>query len=61
MPDVDLEILDRNGMSIYKGTTGWDGNYHGKKMPDDTYYYVIRYKNINGQIQTQKSFVMLMR
>jgi len=61
MPNVDLEILDRNGMSIYKGTTGWDGYYHGKKMPDDTYYYVIRYKNINGQIQTQKSFVMLMR
>ena len=60
MPDVDLEILDRNGMSIYKGTMGWDGNYHGKKLPDDTYYYLIRYKDINGQIHTQKGFVVLM-
>jgi gliding motility-associated-like protein len=61
MPDVALEILDRNGMSLYKGTTGWDGNYNGKKMPDDTYFYVVSYKDKNGQTQIQKGYVMLKR
>ena len=61
MPDVNLEIQDRNGITLFKGTSGWDGNYHLKKMPDDTYYYVVTYKDKNGQTQMQKGYVILKR
>jgi gliding motility-associated-like protein len=61
MPGIDLEIIDRNGMSLYKGNSGWDGNYHNSKMPDDTYYYVVTYKDIKGKIQTQKGYLILKR
>jgi len=61
MPDVELEIFNRNGISLYKGTSGWDGNYQGKKMPDDTYFYAIIYKNKNGQTEIKKGYVILKR
>jgi gliding motility-associated-like protein len=61
MPGVDLEIFDRNGLSLYKGNGGWDGNYHNTKMPNDTYFYVVTYKDNKGQNQTQKGYVILKR
>lgn len=61
MPDVNLEVQDRNGVTLFKGTSGWDGNYRLKKMPDDTYYYVVTYKDKNGQTQMQKGYVILKR
>ena len=61
MPDVEMEIFDRNGVSLYKGTSGWDGNFHGSKMPDDTYYYAITWKDKNGKSQLQKGYVILKR
>ncbi len=61
MPGVELEIFNRNGMSLYKGTDGWDGNYKGKKMSDDTYFYAISYKNKNGQVEIKKGYLILKR
>lgn len=61
MPDVDLEVFNRNGMTLYKGLSGWDGNYNGKEMPDDTYYYVVSYKDNKGQVQIRKGYIILKR
>jgi gliding motility-associated-like protein len=43
MPDIDLQIFDRNGLVLYRGNAGWDGNYNGRLMEPDTYFYLIRY------------------
>jgi len=59
MPGYQLEILSRNGSSLYKGKTGWDGTYQGKLMPDDAYYYVISYLDKSGQNKLYKGYVIL--
>lgn len=60
-PNVDLVIIDRNGIVIYKGKNGWDGNYNGTKAPTDTYFYLVKYSDKHGDIQTKKGAVSLIR
>lgn len=58
------EVFNRYGSKVfesndYKNT--WDGTYKGKKLPDGTYYYVIKYQLINGRIVTLKGNVTILR
>jgi len=53
--------LDRNGLSLYKGTYGWDGNYNGQPVDADTYFYRIDFTDRNQQVHTRKGFVTLVR
>ncbi|MDP4209087.1 MAG: gliding motility-associated C-terminal domain-containing protein [Bacteroidota bacterium] len=44
--NVSVEIFDRWGRMVYQSKhglpeTGWDGNYKGKPLPMDSYFYVI--------------------
>jgi gliding motility-associated-like protein len=61
MPDIDLEVIDRNGLLLYKGTAGWDGRYKGQPVDPDTYFYQIRYPNRYQQMHTRKGFITLVR
>ncbi len=61
MPDFDLEIVDRNGMRIYKGKEGWDGRRNGKEANPDTYFYLINYKNSKEKTLTMKGYLTLVR
>lgn len=61
MSDFELEIVDRNGMQIYKGNAGWDGRYKGKPADTDTYFYLIYYKDSKQKIHTRKGYVTLVR
>lgn len=61
MPDVKLEIYDRNGMLIYKGTDGWNGDFNGVKADDDSYFYYLIYKDGDGVEKSTKGYVMLKR
>jgi len=61
MPGFDLQILDRYGLLLYKGTAGWDGTFGSKRMEQDTYFYVIEYKDKNQQTHILKGYVMLMK
>ncbi|HZK71890.1 MAG TPA: T9SS type B sorting domain-containing protein, partial [Clostridia bacterium] len=45
MSNVELEIFDRYGIRLYKGTTGWDGKYKGQLVDSGTYFYLINYSN----------------
>ncbi|MEA3446576.1 MAG: gliding motility-associated C-terminal domain-containing protein, partial [Bacteroidota bacterium] len=44
-PDTYIEIYDRWGQVMFKSNRGytqkWDGTFDGKKLPIDTYFYVI--------------------
>ncbi len=47
-PDNEVTIFNRNGQVIYnkKGyLNDWDGTYNGSKLPDGTYFYVIKFDN----------------
>jgi len=59
MAGYDLHIFDRNGILIYKGTSGWDGKYKGIKAGNDTYFYVVNYLDKNLLTQTRKGYIIL--
>jgi gliding motility-associated-like protein len=61
MPGFELEIVDRNGLRIYKGNNGWDGRYNGKPADPDTYFYLIYYNDYKQIIHTRKGYVTLVR
>jgi gliding motility-associated-like protein len=61
MPGFDLEIVDRNGMRIYKGSEGWDGRKNGKLADPDTYFYLIYYKNSKDKTIARKGYLTLVR
>ena len=61
MAGYDLQIFDRYGILLYKGTTGWDGTYKGKKMDNDTYFYLVNYTDKYHQVQTKKGYLTLLK
>jgi gliding motility-associated-like protein len=61
MSDFELEIIDRNGMQIYKGNAGWDGRYNGQPADPDTYFYLVYYKDSKQKNHTRKGYVTLIR
>lgn len=59
LPEMDVQVFDRHGTLLYKGTDGWDGMYQGKLMDNDTYFYLIHYSDKYKQAQTRKGYVTL--
>jgi len=58
---LDLQVFDRYGLQLYKGTGGWNGTFNGKTMDQDTYFYVVHYTDKNKKTQTLKGYVTLMK
>jgi len=44
---MDLTIINRWGQTLFVGTKGWDGKYHGQKVSPGTYYYILKVKDLN--------------
>jgi gliding motility-associated-like protein len=61
MPGFKLEIVDRNGMRIHKGTNGWDGFKNGQPADPDTYFYIIYYEDSKEITRSRKGYVTLVR
>lgn len=60
MPDYVIEIMDRNGLRIYSGASGWDGTYNGRQAKEDIYFYRLHYRTANGKRQ-KTGYVTLIR
>ncbi|MEO8770866.1 MAG: gliding motility-associated C-terminal domain-containing protein [Ferruginibacter sp.] len=61
---VSVAVFNRYGSPVYKNDdyhNDWDGTYHGKPLPDATYYYVVTYKLINGRTSVKKGDVTILR
>lgn len=61
MPDVFLQIVDRYGIVLYKGISGWDGSYKGQNVKPDTYFYLIDYPAKNQTTKTLKGYITIIR
>jgi gliding motility-associated-like protein len=61
VPGMQLQVFDRYGLKLYEGSAGWNGTFNGKKMDNDTYFYLIDYADKKGQTQTIKGYVTLKR
>ena len=53
-PYAKIDVFDRWGRRVYHCDGGyhndWDGTWKGKKLPMDTYYYIIDLNNGSSQI-----------
>ena len=61
---VSVAVFNRYGSPVYKNDNyqnDWDGTYHGKPLPDATYYYIVTYKLINGGTSVKKGDVTILR
>jgi len=61
MPGFRVEILDRNGLRIFKGENGWDGSHNGRQSDPDTYFYLVIYKGGNETEHIRKGYLTLVR
>ncbi|MBN1117330.1 MAG: gliding motility-associated C-terminal domain-containing protein [Bacteroidales bacterium] len=62
MPGIEIEIIDRNGISIYQGNEGWDGKYKGEPVSQDTYFYFLTYFSERAQHNNhKKGYLTLVR
>ena len=61
MEGFDVQIVDRNGMLLYKGSDGWYGTYNGRTVDSDTYFYLVNYLDKNKKVQTKKGYITLVR
>ena len=61
MKGFQVEIVDRNGMVIFKGSNGWDGRHNGNPADPDTYFYLVTYKGGNEKTHSRKGYVTLIR
>ena len=62
-PNATIEVFDRTGKRVfysrgYEPSQYWDGTYNGKKLPMDSYYYVI---NLNNGAERISGVVTIIR
>lgn len=56
-PTAEVYIFDRYGKllkTISPAAKGWDGTYHGRKMPSNDYWFLVEYTDRNDG--SQRSF-----
>jgi len=61
---VEIFIFDRYGklLNSFSGqSNGWNGNYNGKPMPSDDYWFMVEYQNRQGNLEKIKNNFSLIR
>lgn len=61
---VNFRIFNRWGEIVFnqpQAQPGWDGTTGGKPQPSDVYIYVVEIRNLNGEIETLKGDLTLIR
>lgn len=61
MNGFEIEVVDRNGLLIYKGNNGWDGRRNGDPVDPDTYFYLVYYRDSGEKLHIRKGYVTLIR
>jgi gliding motility-associated-like protein len=50
---ISFEVYDRWGILLFSSGSGilpnWDGKYNGSAVPSGTYYFLVKYQNLNGK------------
>jgi gliding motility-associated-like protein len=58
-PDNEVSVFNNHGQQVYSKTgynNEWDGTYNGKRLPDGSYYYVVK---INATEKLYKGVVTI--
>jgi gliding motility-associated-like protein len=57
MPGHEISVFDRFGVIIVKSDNGWDGKYQNKLVPQTVYFYTLKLKLANGEIEIHSGYV----
>jgi hypothetical protein len=49
LPGYDIQVFNRWGSQLYRGTDGWDGRYRGALVTSGTYFYVVHFTQPDGK------------
>lgn len=60
LSNVRIQVYNRNGVLMYEGNEGWDGNYKGSPAHQDTYFYVMYYQCETGE-KSKQGYITLIR
>ncbi len=63
-PGAEVQIHDRWGQIIYKGTgyrEPWDGTRNGRDLAVGTYYYYIKLNQLEGETPPYTGFISIVR
>ena len=61
---IIVNVFNRYGALVYNNENyqnDWNGTYKGKPVPDGTYYYVIKYRLVTGNVVGLKGDVTILR
>jgi gliding motility-associated-like protein len=61
---VTVHVFNRYGNEVFSSKNyhnDWDGKYKGKPVPDGTYYAVVDFYLINGNLYTAKTDLTILR
>lgn len=53
-PDNEVMVFNNQGMIVYEKTAynnTWDGTYNGDKLPDGSYFYVVKVNSLNQSVK----------
>lgn len=60
--NFEMTIMTRNGDLLFHSrdmNIGWDGQTHGRTLPQGMYVYIIKYKDSKGNDQKQQGQILL--
>ena len=60
--DYEIQIFNRFGNILYHSrdmANSWDGTFEGKRVKDDTYAYIVRFRDKNGEQQRKTGYVIV--
>ncbi|OSZ78903.1 hypothetical protein CAP35_11820 [Chitinophagaceae bacterium IBVUCB1] len=58
---AEFRVFNRWGQEVYNGNKGWDGTWRGVAQESGTYTYLIRVAYPDGEVETYKGDVTLVR
>jgi gliding motility-associated-like protein len=58
---AEFRVFNRWGQEVYNGNKGWDGTWRGVVQESGTYTYLIRVAYPDGEVETYKGDVTLVR
>jgi gliding motility-associated-like protein len=64
LSSATVQVFNRYGAKVFESNdykNDWQGTYSGDPLPDGTYYYIIKYRLINGRAQVLKGNVTILR
>jgi gliding motility-associated-like protein len=60
---IEFLVYNRWGQLVFEGDNadGWDGTFDGEAAPAEVYVYVMKFRFPNGNVETRKGDVTLIR